>query len=136
MISTVVGNFIDDHTCQDNVDYSDRILGDENLVGFPESEGILSVHSCFINSCRRVWLSVFEFGVMNRLGLSGGLGEKEIIIMTGVCMRLLSCDVGLDTGEKLVGELLSICGKRLAMGFESLQIFLLSRKRRCSSDTS
>lgn len=127
LISITPGNVYDDRDCQGKIEYTHWIFAAENLVGVSGFQSVCSSQGASAWSCRRMWLSMFESGVLDRLASGGGLNEAETNILTAVCIRLLAFDNSLDIRAMVAGELLNLRERQISNGFDSLQIVLSSK---------
>lgn len=126
MLNIAPGNIDDDLACQGSVTYGDWLVAAENLVGYTVTEETVVTQNKITSTSRRLWSSLFESRIFERLASPGGLSESQITAVAGVCIRLLTGEFQPDMGYRLLRELLTILDKQKLSGMDSIQILLCS----------
>lgn len=123
-LNVINGNSNDDEACQGTVSFGQWLLAAENLVGFLFLDEAVLTEGNRTLTIRRLWSSLFESTVLERLSSPGGFSESQIIILAGICIRLLSNEPQLDMVSRLARELLKLHEKQKLNGSDSLYTVL------------
>ncbi|CDF38349.1 unnamed protein product [Chondrus crispus] len=120
-LRTSTGIEADDEYCQSEVKYIDWIMGAERLIGCSLADQDELETNSHASSARRICLSLAESSCLSRFKSAGGLSEVEILVLTGICTRLVITEAGFDSCPTILEELLSLREKQNQAGFDSLE---------------
>lgn len=126
LLNISVGNSDDDHVCQESVSFVEWLLGAENLIGFVSQDVSAMTQSGMATTSRKLWSSLFESKVFDRLASPGSLSESHVAIITGICIRLIICDFRPEVCKRLLQELLKVREKQKMSSMDSLHFVLTS----------
>lgn len=125
-INIAPGNNDDDHACQTCVSLTDWLLGAEHLVGLVASDSMVLSQNGFDTQIRRLWLSLLESNVFDRLLSPGGFSNSQIRHLVGVCVRLVTCHFQPEMCCRVLREMLKPRENRFASNLDSLRIVFVS----------
>lgn len=125
-VDIVTGNENDDHVCQSSLSFVDWLIGAENFVGSVSTDALTSTQSVTNSLSRRVWLSLFEAKVFERLAIPGGLNDFHISVLVGICARLVTCNFQPEMNIRVLSELLKLRELQKTSKLDSLTVVLSS----------
>lgn len=126
-VDIVTGNENDDHVCQSSLSFVDWLIGTENFLGFVPTDALTSTQGVTNSLSRRVWLSLFEAKVFERLVIPGGLNDFQISILVGICARLVTCNFQPEMNVRVLSELLKLRELQKTSKMDSLTVVFSSQ---------